>query len=29
MKIVLFGRGGQVGRELEPVLTTLGRMASQ
>ena len=26
MKIVLFGRGGQVGRELEPALPSLGRL---
>jgi dTDP-4-dehydrorhamnose reductase len=28
MKIVLFGRGGQVGRELEQVLPSLGRLAA-
>jgi len=28
MKIVLFGRGGQVGRELEQVLPSLGRMVA-
>jgi dTDP-4-dehydrorhamnose reductase len=28
MKIVLFGRGGQVGRELERVLPSLGRLVA-